>query len=124
MSDLTGDKQKPGHLFKPGQSGNPKGRPIGSRSKLGEAFTEAMLEDFNLHGAATIQTVREERPDQYLRVIASILPKELEIKRASLDGLTDDELSSGLDALRSLIAGRVGEGAGQAGGAEGLSPVH
>lgn len=73
------DKTVPKQLtpFKPGQSGNPAGRPKGARSKLGEAFLEALCDDFNENGIAAIQTVRAEKPDQYLKVIASILPKEI-----------------------------------------------
>src|SRR6185437_4393246 len=60
--------------WKPGQSGNPAGRAKGSRNKLGEAFIEAMHADFMEHGTQVIETVRVEKPDQYLKVIASILP--------------------------------------------------
>lgn len=62
------------HRFQPG---NP-GRPLGSRNKLGEAFIEAIYLDFQAHGAATIVKVRDTKPDQYLKVVASILPKEIE----------------------------------------------
>lgn len=48
MSAPTGDKQGP-NRFKPGQSGNPKGREKGSRNKLGEAFLEAMHDDSGSH---------------------------------------------------------------------------
>ena len=34
MTDFTDDEQRQTHWFKPGQSGNPKGRPKGSRNKL------------------------------------------------------------------------------------------
>lgn len=64
--------------FKPGQSGNPAGRKPGSRNKLGEAFIEAMYADFQKHGVEAIVKVRDEKPDQYLKVVASILPKEIE----------------------------------------------
>jgi Family of unknown function (DUF5681) len=39
-ADNREDQQRlrPAHLFKPGQSGNPAGRPLGSRNKLSEAF--------------------------------------------------------------------------------------
>lgn len=63
--------------WKPGQSGNPAGKPKGARHKLGEAFLEAMHQDFKAYGSAVVAQVREEKPDQYLKVIASILPKQL-----------------------------------------------
>lgn len=90
--------------FKPGQSGNPKGRAKGTRHKLGEAFIEAMHEDFEKHGKSVIAQVREEKPDQYLKVIASILPKELNVKTGALDELDDSELAGLLDSVRSVTA--------------------
>ena len=67
----------PEKQFKPGQSGNPAGRPKGARSKLGEAFINAMLQDFEKNGVVAIEKVRTERPQDYVKVIASILPKEI-----------------------------------------------
>lgn len=91
--------------WKPGQSGNPAGRPKGSRSKLGEAFIEAMHDDFAEHGKAVIETVRAEKPDQYLKVIASMLPKELHVTDMTLEDMSDNELIDLLAAVRSLTAG-------------------
>ena len=50
---------------------------MGARSKLGEAFIEAMLADFEKNGVKAIERVRDEHPDQYLKIVASILPKEI-----------------------------------------------
>jgi hypothetical protein len=36
--------------FKPGQSGNPKGRAVGTRQRLGEAFLTDVLEAWRDHG--------------------------------------------------------------------------
>jgi hypothetical protein len=75
--------------WQPGQSGNPAGRPKGARSKLGEEFLKAMLADFEQHGAVVISTVREEKPDQYLKVVASILPKEIEAGEETINILAE-----------------------------------
>ena len=58
------------------QPGNP-GRPKGARNKLGEAFVAALLEDFKVHGVLTIQTVREDDPSTYMRILAGLLPREI-----------------------------------------------
>lgn len=103
MSEDTDEKQRPEHLFKPGQSGNPSGRPKGARSRLGEAFLEAMHADFEEHGTTVIAKVRDEKPDQYLKVIASILPKDLNVNINNMDDLTDDQLIQRIRQLDSAI---------------------
>jgi hypothetical protein len=74
--DNTGPKQAETQ-FKPGQSGNPAGRPKGARSKLGEAFLKELLTDWEEHGAKAIQDMRDDKPGDYVKVVASILPKEI-----------------------------------------------
>jgi hypothetical protein len=86
----------------PFQKGN-GGRPKGSRNALGEAFLEAMHDDFVAYGVAAIVEVRETKPDQYLKVIASILPKDLNVNINNMDTLSDDELRARIRSLETVI---------------------
>lgn len=91
----------PKYHFKPGQVANPEGRPKGSRNKLGEAFVADLYEDWKHHGVEAIVKVRDDKPDAYLKVIASILPKEISVKQ--LDNLSDDELIARLHELERIV---------------------
>lgn len=86
-----------GRKFLPG---NP-GRPKGARNKLGEAFVEDMLADWEANGPAAIREVRETKPDQYLKVIAMILPKDLNVNINPTEHMTDEQL---IERIRSLDA--------------------
>src|SRR5262245_60436995 len=78
--------------FKPGQSGNPRGRPKGSRHRLTERFLAELADDFEKHGAATIEACRVENPVAYIRIIASLVAKQ-EVEQVNpFDEWTDEEL--------------------------------
>jgi hypothetical protein len=79
VADVTEKKLRNLRPFKPGQSGNPKGRPKGARNRLGTQFLEALETDFNKYGAQAIALVREKKPEVYMRVVADLLPKEANI---------------------------------------------
>jgi len=94
-------------LFKQGNAGGP-GRPKGSRNKLGEAFIQTLYADFIEHGAGAIEAVRTDDPATYMRVVAALLPRELEVKRPLAD-LSDDELANALEFIRAAIASDSGD---------------
>jgi hypothetical protein len=93
--------------FLPGQAPKSPGRPPGSRNKLAESFLQVLCDDFRENGKEAIEAVRRDDPSTYMRVVAGILPKELEIRRPLAD-LTDDELANAVDLIRAAIAADPG----------------
>jgi hypothetical protein len=72
-----------------GQSGNPGGRTK-SRQELGDAFIRVLKADWEANGAATVIKMREKDPVAYVKVVAAMLPEQVEV-----------EMSEGLAALLS-----------------------
>jgi len=96
--------------FKHGETGNPGGKPVGARNRLTAAFLNALAKDFDENGVTAIKECRENKPDAYIKAIAALCPKEIEVK-SPLQELKDDELLNAVRALESfLAAGRAAEG--------------
>jgi len=90
-----------------GQSGNPGGRPRGARSKLSELTLNKLLLDFEEHGTAAIQTVREKNPAAYLAAVVNLLPRQQEKVESPFADLSDEELQLLELFLRSTRAKQV-----------------
>jgi len=72
-------QNRPAHLWKPGQSGNPAGRPVGARQKIEESFLESLRKKWAAEGDAIVDRVAMNNPEKILEVMARVLPKELAV---------------------------------------------
>ena len=81
-------------------NGNGAGRPKGSRNKLCKAMLEDLAADWREGGVLALKIMRMERPAEYVRVMVSILPKELIFENSAVSELGDDELDHMITMLR------------------------
>jgi hypothetical protein len=87
--------------FLPGQS---PGRPKGARNRLQSSFLHALAEDFAEHGAAAIKICRIEEPARYVQIVASLMPRELEIEhQTATSDLDDEQLDSLITQIRQQL---------------------
>jgi hypothetical protein len=69
--------------FKPGQSGNPDGRPVGSKNRF-TALKESFVEAFDrIGGIDNLVEWAKGNQDKFYPLMVRIFPKEVEIKEKS-----------------------------------------
>ncbi len=62
------------------------------RDERGEQFVADLFADWEAHGRGVLATLRTEKPADYVRIAAAVLPKEKSPNPEPLDELTDAEL--------------------------------
>ena len=107
------------YQWKPGQSGNPSGRPLG-RQALETEFLKDLAQCWHEGGIDALNRAREKDPVAFVRVVASLMPRKLDAE--SLGGINRAEIRALIDLLRPIIAIEdardVGQGACITGQAE------
>jgi len=87
-----------------GQSGNPKGRAVGVRERITNAFLVALERDWREHGAEAIADARERDPVGYLRVVVKLLPRDITLRTEP--GPTFMDALRAVDAVRRELEAR------------------
>jgi hypothetical protein len=88
------------------------------RAALAEAFLIAFLADWREDGAKAIKAMRTEKPGDYVKLVAALLPKEFAPRDEPLDDLTDAEIAAHIAELAASQTAAP-RGRGEAAGEEG-----
>ncbi|CAN7432300.1 hypothetical protein [Mesorhizobium caraganae] len=96
MADRTAPRARPGRKA-------PAGTTKRTKKTLGDDFLNAVRADFRAHGAGVIAAVRADKPDQYLKIVQSVLPKDLHVSLDHLETLSDDEIRRRIRGLEAVL---------------------
>lgn len=84
----------------------------GARNRLSTSLLETLEKDFSKHGEAVVEIVRVNRPSEYLKVMAALVPKNVELEMDNpLAKLSPAEIADLLTLVNEM---RVLEGTGAA----------
>ena len=74
-----GQSGNPDTQFKPGVVANPAGRPMGARSRLNDAFLEALGEAWVKHGPAALEWLAQNDKTTFVQVVSSLIPRNAKL---------------------------------------------
>jgi hypothetical protein len=79
--------------WKPGESGNPAGRPIGARQKISEALLADLHVVWEEHGVSVLQRLAATDPGKLAQIAYGLLPRDvfLSVEQRTPGNLDPDE---------------------------------
>ncbi len=95
----------PGNLkrWPPGTSGfHNTGRPEGSRNKLSALFYKDLLASWEEFGVDAMKATAISKPHEFIKIVASLMPKEFAIKSENVADMTDVDLEDAVEVLRAI----------------------
>ncbi len=78
--------------WQPGQSGNPNGRPLGSRNAFSQAYVRDFQTVWDESGITAIRAMASKNPSGFVAIAWKLIPQQVAVDmQASLPGNLDHE---------------------------------
>jgi hypothetical protein len=85
----------------PGRNLN-AGRPAGARNRLSSKFLKDVLAEWEVSGPGVLRIMRIERPCEFAKLVASVIPREFVFEGNALAEMSDEEIAGLLQKLQQL----------------------
>lgn len=105
-------KQVPATAWKPGQSGNPAGRPIGARARISEKLLADLATVWEAHGQSVLERLALTDPGKLAQIAYGLLPRDvfITVDQRTPGNLEPDEWAT-LRRVLDIIQASVPNGA-------------
>ena len=81
-------------------------------SIISAEFMQALLLHFRQHGKKAIEKVARNQPAVYVKILALLVPREMQIEHTNrIKQMTDEEIEQAIEAIQTMLAARAGEAA-------------
>jgi hypothetical protein len=91
--------------FQKGVAANPYGRPKGARERFTKAFMDDLAVTWQKQGKPCLDKLAKTDPATFVRVCASLIPKEVKLEASSpLSDLSEAELAALVSAAQRAVA--------------------
>lgn len=104
MDELSRQRLPGNPAWKPGQSGNVNGRPLGSRQKIAEAIIRDIAAEWERSGASVLERMAKDEPAKFAQLAAGLVPKDilLSVTQRIPGGLDPDDWATTLAVLQAI----------------------
>jgi hypothetical protein len=89
--------------WKPGQSGNLQGRPVGSRNQFSNAFMQDLAAVWAAHGREKMVATAKVNPEAFFATCARLLPRDVAISIQAQPPVLDADDLAILQAIKAAI---------------------
>jgi hypothetical protein len=113
MDDACENTQAKRVVGRPFEPGNP-GKPKGARHKLQEDFVKDVLAAWQTDGKTAITSMIADKPGDFVKMVASLIPKDVNLNVNSADEMSDAELAERIANLAAQLAPFLPGGTGNA----------
>ena len=99
-------------MWKPGESGNKLGRPIGTRNRFSEKFVGDIAAAWDKHGAGVIERMVRNEPARFAELCGRLIPKDVQVSLSTRmpGNLEPDDWQAILELLGAVRTALPGDG--------------
>jgi hypothetical protein len=81
-----------------------RARTTGAVRSIPPALVDALINDWEEHGAAAFERLRKWKPDRYVQLVSTLAPAMLASRESDVAAMSDEEIVAEITAIHDKLA--------------------